>query len=316
MEEGLLQYNNYNSPDYSEIKYNKEKNILLDNYIIIKKLGSGSFGEVYLAKHRQGGYIAAKVENNKKISRLDSEYKIYKCLNRRNNVIGIPKIYEYVKTPQYNILFMQLLGPSLEDLFNKCDRKFKLETVMLLSTQLIELLEYIHSNNYVHRDIKPNNFMIGRTKNINQIYVLDFGLSKKYNVNNNHISFKEGRSLIGTARYASINMHNGYEPSRRDDLESIGYMLIYFLCGGKLPWQGLVRVKGESHIEQIGDVKMCTNINSLCRGLPSCFSDYIMYCRQLKFKEKPDYNYLKLLFKNDCIKYNIKPSYNEFINLL
>mgnify|MGYP003386458446 CR=1 FL=1 len=281
---------------------------LLNDYIIIEQIGSGSFGEVYLAEYKRGGYVAVKVEDKKKAKRIYNEYKIYKYLHTCNFTTGLPKIYDYLQSPDYNIMVMQLLGPSLEDLFNKYNRKFTLPTVFMLANQLIYLLKQLHNSEYIHRDIKPNNFLIGRDKNMIQLYMMDFGLSKKYILNDKHIKFRDGRSLIGTARYASVNMHMGFEPSRRDDLESVGYMLIYFLKG-VLPWQGIKKQKGNEHLETIGEIKMCTNLDQLCENLPNCFKEYIIYCKKLKFDEKPDYDYMANLFHNNMKKLNIIPSF-------
>ncbi len=286
---------------------NQKNQVLSDNYVILEKIGSGSFGEVFLAQHKDGGFVAAKVEEKARLPRILNEYKIYRYLDSRGFKVGLPKIYDFYQTPDYNIMFMQLLGPSLEDLFNKFGRKFKLPTILHLATQLVTLLEVLHTSHFIHRDIKPNNFLIGR-ENSDQLYIMDFGLSKKYISKNNHIEFRDGRSLIGTARYASINMHFGIEPTRRDDLESVGYMIIYFLKGS-LPWQGLKRKKGVNNLEKIGDAKMCTSLESLCEGLDECFKEYIAYCRKLKFDEVPDYNYLKSLFDKTAKKLNIVPKY-------
>ncbi|CAH6421520.1 Protein kinase [uncultured virus] len=284
-----------------------KKQILSDKYIIIKKLGSGSFGEVYLAQHKNGGFVAAKFEERKKIPRIINEYNIYKYLHKHKHIHGIPKVYDFIQTCDYNIMFMQLLGPSLEDLVNKYDKQFKFSSVFKLADQLISVIQNMHDCKFIHRDIKPNNFLIGR-ENPDQVYIMDFGLSKKYIMNNQHIKFRNNRSLIGTARYASINMHLGIEPSRRDDLESIGYMLIYFIKGS-LPWQGLKKKRGVNNLEKIGEIKMCTNLNNLCDELPECFKNYLLYCRNLKFDEDPDYKYLKHIFKVDAHKLNIHYKY-------
>jgi len=279
------------------IEHNKNTNLLSDNYVIIKKIGSGSFGEVYLAQRKDGLNVAAKVEDNFKTSRIMNEYKIYKYLINKGFIIGLPKVYEFIQTKDYNIMFMQLLGFSLEDKFNEYNKKFSLETVFMLCDQLLYLIEQLHKCGFIHRDIKPSNFMIGKDYLSNQVYIMDFGLSKKYIKDKRHILFRDGRSLIGTARYASINMHMGIEPSRRDDLESIGYMFIYFLKGS-LPWQGLKKKLGggDKNLELIGETKISTSIDILCKDLPSCFKEYLIYCRSLKFDENPDYNYLKNLF--------------------
>jgi serine/threonine protein kinase len=294
-----------------ESSQNNKKSLLNDDYIIIEQIGSGSFGEVYLAEYKHGGYVAVKVEENKKAQRIYNEYKIYRHLHRSNFEIGLPKIYDFLQLQDYNIMVMQLLGPSLEDIFVKNNRKFTLSTVFAMAPQLIRLLEQLHGAGYIHRDIKPNNFLIGRDKNADQVYIMDFGLSKKYIMNNKHMVFRDKRSLIGTARYASINMHMGFEPSRRDDMESVGFMMVYFLKGS-LPWQGIKKQKGNEHIEAIGEIKLCTSIDKLCEGLPDCFRNYLTYCRKLKFDETPNYDYLTKLFTDDINKstkfdWNTKP---------
>lgn len=285
-----------------------KSSVVSDNYIIMKKIGSGSFGEVYLAQHKQtGGHVAAKVEDRLKPARIINEYKIYRYLAKNGFNQGLPKIYEFIQGRDYNFMFMQLLGPSLEDLFVKYNRKFKLQTVFNLALQLMNLMECLHKANFIHRDIKPNNFLIGRD-NKDQIYMIDPGLSKKYIVDGVHMKYRDHRSLIGTARYASINMHMGIEPSRRDDLESIGYMLIYF-AKGSLPWQGLKKKKGVNNIEIIGEAKMCTSLEVLCTGLPACFSKYVSYCRDLKFDQDPDYKYLNNLFEEGIKENKVTPKY-------
>jgi serine/threonine protein kinase len=134
-------------------------------------------------------------------------------------------------------MVMDLLGPCLEDLFKYCRRKFTVKTSLMLADQMISRIETMHNNSYIHRDIKPDNFMLGNNKNQNTIYVIDFGLAKRFKDPKSglHIKGKEHKSLTGTARYASSNAHKGMEQSRRDDLEAIGICVVYFMKG-KLPW--------------------------------------------------------------------------------
>lgn len=185
---------------------------------------------------------------------------------------GIPKVYCYGNSKHYNILVMEILGKSLEDLFNFCNRKFSLMTVCLMGIEMIKRIQYVHEKNHIHRDIKPDNFMMGYEKSVNKVYIIDFGLAKKYrsSTKKGHIAFKTGKNITGTARYCSINTHRGYEQSRRDDLESIGYVLVYFLKG-ILPWQGLKVREHEDHYDKIHEKKKNTTSAELCKGLPGIF---------------------------------------------
>lgn len=204
----------------------------------------------------------------------------------------------------YSVLVMDLMGPSLEDLFNLCSRKFGLKTVLMIADQMLQRIEYLHYKNFLHRDIKPDNFVTGLGPHAKHIYLLDFGLAKKYRDSrnpNSHIPYREDKSLTGTARYASINTHLGIEQSRRDDLESLGYLLMYFLRGS-LPWQGLRATTKEEKYAKILAKKRATTIDSLCRGFPPEFALYFNYVRSLGFEERPDYAYLRKIFRNVFIR--------------
>ncbi|PSS14040.1 Casein kinase 1-like protein [Actinidia chinensis var. chinensis] len=267
-----------------------------------RKIGSGSFGELYLGVNIQtGDEVAIKLESVKtKHPQLHYESKIYSILQGGT---GIPNLKWFGVESEYNVMIIDLLGPSLEDLFNYCNRKFTLKTVLMLADQLINRVEYVHSRGFLHRDIKPDNFLMGLGRKANQVYIIDFGLAKKYRdlQTHKHIPYRENKNLTGTARYASVNTHLGVEQSRRDDLESLGYVIMYFLRGS-LPWQGLRAGNKKQKYDKISEKKMLTPIEVLCKSYPSEFISYFHYCRSLRFEDKPDYSYLKRLLRDLFIR--------------
>ena len=199
---------------------------------------------------------------------------------------------------------MELLGPSLEDLFDIFHNKFSLKTILSLGDQMICRIEYLHSMHLIHRDIKPDNFLIGLLKNKSRIYICDFGLCKKFiDQNGKHIPFQEGKSLTGTSRYASINSHLGYEQSRRDDLESLAYSLIYF-SRGSLPWMGTKAQNKQEKYKKILQMKLNSKVNVLCDKLPKEFIDFVNHIKNLAFDDKPNYQYLKSILGIIYDKYN------------
>ncbi|CAA6660879.1 unnamed protein product [Spirodela intermedia] len=252
-----------------------------------RKIGSGSFGEIYLGTNIQTNEeVAIKLENVKtKHPQLLYESKLYRILQGGT---GIPNVKWFGVEGDYNVLVMDLLGPSLEDLFNFCSRKLSLKTVLMLADQM-----YVHSKSFLHRDIKPDNFLMGLGRRANQVYIIDFGLAKKYRdtSTHQHIPYKDNKSLTGTARYASTNAHLGIEQSRRDDLVSLGYVLMYFLRGS-LPWQGLKAGTKKQKYEKISEKKISTSIEALCRGYPAEFTSYFTYY----------YAYLKRIFRDLFIR--------------
>ena len=262
-----------------------------------RKLGSGAFGEIYLGTNiKLNQEVAIKLEPIKaKSPQLFYESKLYMALR---GGVGIPNLYWCGPQGNFNILIMDLLGPSLEECFNYCGRKFSLKTTLMLADQIVSRLEFIHSRNFIHRDVKPDNFLMGTGKNKNLVYAIDFGLAKKYRDSKTglHIPYREGKSLTGTARYASVSTHKGIEQARRDDLESVGYIMAYFLRGN-LPWQGLKAKNMKEKYEKIKEKKINTDLGDLCLGFPGEIAQFIKYTREINFEDKPDYNYLRQLIK-------------------
>lgn len=201
--------------------------------------------------------------------------------------------------PFYDVMVMDLLGTNLGVLFDECGSKFSTKTVAMLADQMISRLEYLHNMNILHRDIKPENFVMGVENTRNTLYLVDFGLSKAFRdaKTNQHMCFRDGKSLTGTARYASVNTHQGIEATRRDDLESVGYVLMYFLRGS-LPWQGISRKQSKKlRYFQIGETKRAIGLEELCENFPPEFAEFIRYSRGLDFTERPDYARLRQLFR-------------------
>ena len=285
-----------------------DKFMINGTYSIVKMLGFGAFGEIHLAYDTSLRCLRAiKFEmTTHKNPQLKHEYGVLEQLNKVENnvitqnpepVIGIPKVYYFDRNEnKYNYLVMELLGPSLSDLFQLKEKIFSLETVLLIAIQMLTRIEFVHEKGFLHRDIKPENFVIGLNEKSNLIHIIHFGLSKRYKDKNSgqHIPYRENRHLVGTVRYASINAHLGIEQSRRDDIEGIGYVLVYFYLG-RLPWQSK-QDKGKPQVTKIMEKKLITPPEILCKKMPVEFSYYFHYCRNLKFEDRPDYSTLKALF--------------------
>ena len=257
---------------------------------------------------KTGDNVAVKLETVKtKYPQLYYEAKLYKYLK---GTVGVPNVYYYGTEGDYNCMVIDMLGPSLEDLFDYCKRKFTLKTVLMVGDHMIQRLESLHNKCFLHRDIKPDNFLMGLGKNQHIVYVIDFGLAKRYKDprTGDHIPYRDGKSLTGTARYASCNTHLGVEQGRRDDLESIGFVLIYFLKG-KLPWQGIPAKTKKSKYDRIQEKKISTTVDELCKNIPKEFAKYMHYWRNLKFEEKPDYTLLRKYMQDVAERMNFEHDY-------
>ena len=263
-------------------------------YKAIKKLGEGSFGKVYKAEYNGENYAIKMEHKTKEQGLLELEATIMSYLKGPN----IPYIKSYGYSGDFNVLVMQLLDKSLEDLINKYST-FSSKTVAMLGYQMVNILQYIHDRHIIHRDIKPDNFVMGAKEDNAKLYILDFGLAKKYRSSRTLIQcpYIKKKKLTGTARYASIHALEAYEQSRRDDLESVGYVLMYFLRGN-LPWQGLKVRSKEDRYKKILERKKETSSEDLCKNYPHEFFEYVDYTRNLEYEENPDYDFLRQKFKD------------------
>ena len=309
--------------------------VIFGKYKVNKKIGKGSFGYVFKGLNIQdNSEVAIKIERKDvKSHLLEVESNFLSILKG----YGIPELKSYGYSGQFYILVEELLGDNLDQI--REGRILTLKDIAMLAIQILDRIEFIHSKNIIHRDIKPENFLLGYN-NSPIIYIIDFGISRKYRSSRTgkHIKYSLTGKLFGTVRYVSFNGSRGLQQSRRDDLESIGYMLL-FMTKGKLPWQGINIKDHDKKRKYLQMLYLKKNITPemLCKGLPPEFVQYTKYCKNLKFEQDPDYDYLRNLFKNILEKihekndlnfswnkkvfYNIKNSKNEisqekYINLL
>ena len=262
--------------------------IINKKYTLLEKIGEGSFGCIYRGQNiRTSEYVAIKVEPIKNETKLlKNESNVYQYLN---NSLGIPSVKWFGKDDENYYMVIDLLGQSLQSLLNKND-SFSLKLVLQIGIHILDLLKTIHDKGLVHRDIKPDNFLVGINDKIKTIYIIDFGLCRSFIKDSKHIEERKTSSLIGSQMYASINAHNFIELTRRDDLESLGYMLLYFYLGS-LSWQ--TDTKKDFEI-----VKAKQNIINET-NIPLVLINYMKYVRSLEFEEKPNYYLLSDNFKRE-----------------
>lgn len=290
----------------------QDRLVIQNRFRLDGRLNQGAFGVIYKGTDLQTGKkIAIKFESVFAAQpQLAYEYKLYTSFAANvpeDELVGIPKVHWFGVESSFYCLILDLLGFSLEDLFSICNRRFTLKTTLMLIDQMIARIEQIHANSYLHRDVKPDNFVVGIGEAQNQVHIIDLGLAKRYRdpVTKSHVPYSEQCQLTGTIRYLSKAAHLGIEQSRRDDLESLGYIWIYFLKGS-LPWQGLKGNNDKQRQDAIFQCKIQTTIHQLCLKLPVEFQIYFEYVKSLGFYDKPDYPFLRNLFRNLMAKFNYK----------
>lgn len=273
--------------------------IIGNKYKLLSQLGSGTFGTIYQGINiRTNEKVAIKVElisNEFKLLRYESN--VYKLLSTIN---GIPKIKWYGKDDINYYMVIDLLGDSLQTLID-IKKSLPLKTILQIGVNILIILTNIHEKGFIHRDLKPENFLLSIDQP-KKIYLIDFGISKPYIVNNKHIEFKCKNKFIGTMNFASINSHNFYEQSRRDDLESLAYILIYFYLGN-LEWMNsdnIVDLHDENIYIKNKKLELMNN-----EKIPTKLMEFYKYTRLLEFDKQPDYKYFIELFTNEIKKLSI-----------
>jgi hypothetical protein len=270
--------------------------IIGNKYKLLSQLGSGTFGTIYQGTNiRTNEKVAIKVEsisNEFKILRYESN--VYKLLSTIN---GIPKIKWYGKDDINYYMVIDLLGDSLQTLID-IKKSLPLKTILQIGVNSLIILMKIHEKGFIHRDLKPENFLLSIDQP-KKIYLIDFGISKPYIVNNKHIEFRYKNKFIGTMNFASINSHNFYEQSRRDDLESLAYILIYFYFGN-LEWmtyEHIVDIHDENNYIKTKKFELMNN-----EKIPTKLMEFYKHTRLLEFDKQPDYKYFIELFTNEVKK--------------
>ena len=301
-----------------DIIIEEDNRLILNKYVKTKKLGSGSFGEVFEAYDLNNNFYAIKFEPLTDYKKhLVRENKIYDTLqdieiNRAYN-LRFPKKYDFGIYQEFRVLVLEKLGPSLKSKFIEYNYRFNIKIISKIAVQLLYLLEEFHGKGWLHQDLKPENILL--SKDLSRLFLVDYGTSGYwYNeTTKSHVVKKLSEKIVGTCRYSSLANHNGWQQSRADDLESLGYVLSY-LYGGQLPWQGLKASNFREKWRKVKKIKSKTSIEQLCCGynLPNAFFLYFKYVQKLDFDQRPNYTYLRNLFRK-YYNYTIDPDFDWIV---
>ncbi|PYI11458.1 double-time [Aspergillus sclerotiicarbonarius CBS 121057] len=276
--------------------------IVAGRFQLVAYLADGGQGEVYEAIDlRTNQQVALKIAPSDKAADLAIENDFYDKLQRRRGTGMLSALFFSDGLDDYAVLALPLLGPNLYDLFQYCDGSFSLKTVLLIADQVLLRLRFLHSQNIIHRDIKPGNLIMGRGIDGNTIYLADYGLAgEKVQAPGNPLHYGNHRekSVVGTIEYASNGAHMFQCQTYRDDLESFGYLMVEFLTGG-LPWNGVRSSPDRSRAEKIGEIKETITLDELCEDVPNVFKEYFKHLQKLRYNERPDYAWLRKLFSSE-----------------
>ncbi|KAJ9463249.1 Casein kinase I-like protein 3 [Diplonema papillatum] len=269
---------------------------ILGNYEVGACVGSGTFADVFEARNRikdPSVRYCLKVETRAR-EKLAAEYATLKTLS---GSLYLPTCYEFFPQGSANVLVLDLMGPSLDAIIKKGCGTLSPGTVSTIAVNIMSCMQFIHDRGFLHRDIKPHNFVLGRKGGWDRIYIIDFGLAHRFVTSTgDHIPFTTGKSFVGTERYVSVGAHKGFEQGRRDDMESLAYMFLYFLRG-RLPWQNIgARFEKPERNHRTMLCKQVTSLDELCGAFPPAFRSYLASVRKLKFESRPDYEKYRSLF--------------------
>ncbi|KAJ9472215.1 Casein kinase I isoform alpha [Diplonema papillatum] len=292
----------------------------INDISVRERIGKGSFGVCYRGvKDKTKEVFCLKIEDREINSKLVSEYEALRQVEKKakqskQSFLHVPCAFCVLEHEKFNILVQSLLGPSLEEIFQRCDQKIDEYSVLLLAPMVIDAIEQVHRSGLIHRDIKPHNFLLGRGPDAHKVFLVDFGLSRAFKKKEGeHKPFRLGKHMVGTVRYVSLNVHRGYESSRRDDMEAIGYMFLYMI-NGRLPWQGLGSRKDKvKRNKLVHHRKEETRLASLCQGSSMAFQQYLKYSKGLEYQERPDYKNLRGLFTTEFREAFGTPDYSQYL---
>ena len=271
---------------------------------LIEKIGCGSFGEIYLGEKVEDKLkVAVKIEPANSVTNMHALLNEGNVYRKLEGCPGIPQVHWFgLHGHEYAAMIFDLLGPTVYQLWQTSGQCFSMKTMLMLIDQMLDTVQFIHTKNFVHRDMSPNNFIIGLGERRSQIYLIDFGHAKKVPASVQWIPaaqrrLSQSRSMVGTPRFASVTAHLGLESTYRDDMEALGYIWVYLLKK-KLPWQGIQAEDGQKKLELIARTKSETKPEVLCSEMPEVFSAYLNYARGLRNHEMPNHGQVKEAFRH------------------